>query len=151
MKAIWVWVIAAYIAYNAVDWQGLSTSVSSVMVTGLSITAAMKQRLTLRLLGSLIGGMILGLGTTALLFPFMDSITSLVVLIAPIVFAASWIWGGSRFNFIGLQIAFGFYLVALVDAGPPTELAPARDRFIGIIFALVVMCSYLTNSGRYGQ
>lgn len=109
------------------------------MVTGLSTTAAMKQRLTLRLVGSLVGGLILGLGATAFLFPYMDSITSLVILIAPIVFVCSWIWTGSRFNFIGLQIAFGFYLVALIDFAPTTELAPGRDRFIGIIFALLLM------------
>jgi multidrug resistance protein MdtO len=44
-----------YIVYNAVDWPGISTSVTTVMVTGPSITAAMKQRFTLRILGSLLG------------------------------------------------------------------------------------------------
>ena len=51
-----------YIVYNAIDWPGLSTSVTTVMVTGLSTTAAMKQRFTLRVLGSLLGGLILGAG-----------------------------------------------------------------------------------------
>jgi multidrug resistance protein MdtO len=128
-----------YILYNAIDWPGISTSVTTVMVTGLSTTAAMKQRLTLRIFGSLSGGVILGLGTTAFLFPYMDSITSLIILVAPIAFISSWIARGARFNYIGLQIALAFYLVALVDSHAPTELAPARDRFIGIIFALVVM------------
>ncbi|MDT7811581.1 MAG: multidrug resistance protein MdtO [Acidobacteriaceae bacterium] len=128
-----------YIVYNAIDWPGISTSVTTVMVTGLSTTAAMKQRLTLRMLGSLLGGLILGLGTVAFLFPYMDSITSLIVLVGTIAFVASWISGGSRFNYLGLQVAFAFYLVALLDFSASTELAPARDRFIGIIFALVVM------------
>ena len=128
-----------YIVYNAIDWPGISTSVTTVMVTGLSTTAAMKQRLTLRMLGSLLGGLILGLGTVAFLFPYMDSITSLIVLVGAIAFVASWISGGSRFNYLGLQVAFAFYLVALLDFSASTELAPARDRFIGIIFALVVM------------
>ncbi|RZU43646.1 FUSC family protein [Edaphobacter modestus] len=128
-----------YIVYNAIDWPGVSTSVTTVMVTGLSTTAAMKQRVTLRILGSLLGGLLLGLGTIALLFPYMDSITSLIVLVGTIAFAASWISGGSRFNYLGIQVAFAFYLVALLDFSASTELAPARDRFIGIIFALVVM------------
>jgi multidrug resistance protein MdtO len=128
-----------YIVYNAIDWPGISTSVTTVMVTGLSTTAAMKQRFTLRLLGSLLGGLILGLGTIAFLFPYMDSVTSLIVLVGIIAFVASWIAGGSLFNYLGLQIAFAFYLVALLDFSASTELAPARDRFIGILFALVVM------------
>jgi multidrug resistance protein MdtO len=99
----------------------------------------MKQRFALRILGSLLGGVILGLGTIVFLFPSMDSITSLVVLVSAIAFAASWIAGGPLFNYLGLQLAFAFYLVALLDFSASTELAPARDRFIGILFALVVM------------
>jgi multidrug resistance protein MdtO len=128
-----------YIVYNAIDWPGISTSVTTVMVTGLSTTAAMKQRITLRILGSLLGGLILGLGTIAFLFPSMDSITSLIVLVGAIAFAASWISGGSRFNYLGIQVAFAFYLVVLLDFSAATELAPARDRFVGILFALVIM------------
>jgi multidrug resistance protein MdtO len=128
-----------YIVYNAIDWPGISTSVTTVMVTGLSTTAAMKQRFTLRILGSLLGGLILGLGTIAFLFPYMDSITSLIILVGTIAFVASWISGGLRFNYLGLQLAFAFYLVALLDFSASTELAPARDRFVGILFALVVM------------
>ena len=33
-----------YIIYRAVDWPGLSTSVITVMVAGLTTTGAMKQR-----------------------------------------------------------------------------------------------------------
>jgi multidrug resistance protein MdtO len=128
-----------YIVYNAIDWPGISTSVTTVMVTGLSTTAAMKQRFTLRILGSLLGGLILGLGTIAFLFPYMDSITSLIVIVGAIAFAASWVSGGPRFNYLGIQVAFAFYLVALLDFSAATELAPARDRFVGILFAVVVM------------
>ena len=80
--------------YNAVDWPGISTSVTTVMVTGLSTTAAMKQGFTLRIPGSLVGGLILGLGTIVFLFPSMDSITSLIVLVGTLAFVGSWIAGG---------------------------------------------------------
>src|SRR5262249_39720525 len=41
--------------------------------------------------------------------------------------------------YVGLQIAFSFYIVAFEGFSAPTELAPARDRLIGILLALVVM------------
>jgi multidrug resistance protein MdtO len=69
----------------------------------------------------------------------MDSITSLIVMVGAIAFAASWISGGPRFNYLGIQVAFAFYLVALLDFSAAIELAPARDRFVGILFAVVVM------------
>ena len=128
-----------YVFYHAVDWPGISTAVTTVLITGLSSSGAIKQKLIFRILGSLIGGLIFGLGAIAFLFPRMDSITSLVVLVAVIAFASAWCAAGRRFNYVGLQIAFSFYLVAFQGFKPSTELAPARDRFIGILVALVVM------------
>ena len=128
-----------YILYFAVDWPGISTSVTTVLITGLSTTGAIKQKSAFRLLGALIGGLILGIGCTAFIFPLMDSITSLVVLISIIAFISAWIAGGRQFSYVGLQISFAFYLVAFEDFHAPTELAPARDRLIGILLALIVM------------
>jgi multidrug resistance protein MdtO len=128
-----------YIMVRAVDWPGISTSVLTVLITGLSTSGAIKQKLIFRLVGAIIGGLIFGLGATVFLFPHMDSITSLVVLIAAIAFLSAWWAGGRQFNYVGLQIGFSFYLVAFEGFSAPTELAPARDRLIGIILALVVM------------
>jgi multidrug resistance protein MdtO len=75
----------------------------------------------------------------AFLFPHMDSITSLTILVATITLLAAWIAGGRVFNYVGLQIAFSFYLVALEGFSAPTQLAPARDRLVGILLALFVM------------
>ena len=128
-----------YIIYNALDWPGISTSVTTVLITGLSSSGAIKQKLIFRLLGSAIGGLIFGLGATIFLFPYMDSITSLVVLIGAVALIAAWWAAGRQFNYVGLQIAFAFYIVAFEGFSAPTELAPARDRLIGILLALVVM------------
>jgi multidrug resistance protein MdtO len=128
-----------YIFYFAVDWPGISTSVTTVLIAGLGTTGAIKQKFAFRLLGALIGGLIFGLGCTALIFPEMDSITSLTVLVALMAFASAWISAGRQFSYVGLQIIFSFYLVAFEDFHAPTELAPARDRLIGILVALVVM------------
>ncbi len=128
-----------YLLYHAIDWPGISTAVITVMVAGLVNTGAMKQRLTFRLMGSILGGLVLGIGAEAFLFPHMDSITSLVILVGCVSCLSAWVAGGRRFGYVGLQIAFAFYLTALAGFTAPTELAPARDRFVGIVLAIVVM------------
>jgi multidrug resistance protein MdtO len=128
-----------YIIYHAVAWPGISTSVTTVLITALSTSGATKQRLIFRLAGSFIGGLILGLGAIVLLLPHMDSITSLVILTAGVAMLSAWVAGGRYFGYVGLQIAFSYYLVVFVDFSAPTELAPARDRFLGILLALVIM------------
>jgi multidrug resistance protein MdtO len=128
-----------YIIYQAVAWPGISTAVTTVLITGLSTSGATKQRLVFRLVGSFIGGLILALGATIFLFPHMDSITSLVVLTAAVALLSAWVAGGRNFSYVGLQIAFSYYLVVFAGFSAPTELAPARDRLIGILLALVIM------------
>jgi multidrug resistance protein MdtO len=128
-----------YIIVRAVDWPGISTSVITVVISGLSTSGAIKQKLIFRLVGAIIGGLILGLGATIYLFPHMDSITSLVLLIAAIAMLSAWWAAGRQFNYVGLQIAFAFYIVAFEGFSAPIQLAPARDRLIGILLALVVM------------
>ncbi len=128
-----------YIFYFAVNWPGISTAVSTVLITGLSTTGATKQKIVFRFVGSAIGGLILGLGSTAFIFPYMDSIASLVILVGLVAFGSAWWSLGRRFSYVGLQIALSFYLVAFEGLRAPTELAPARDRLVGIIVALVVM------------
>jgi multidrug resistance protein MdtO len=128
-----------YIIVRAVDWPGISTSVITVVITGLSTSGAIKQKLIFRLVGAIIGGLILGMGATIYLFPHMDSITSLVLLIAAVSMLAAWWAGGRQFNYVGLQIAFAFYIVAFEGFSAPIQLAPVRDRLIGILLALVVM------------
>jgi multidrug resistance protein MdtO len=131
-------VMVCYIFYFAVAWPGISTSVTTVFITALGNSGAIKQKLLNRFLGSAIGGA-LAIGATVFLFPRMDSITSLVILIAVIAFIAAWWSAGRQFGYAGLQIAFAFYLVAFEGFSAPTELAPARDRLIGILVALVVI------------
>jgi multidrug resistance protein MdtO len=128
-----------YVAYHALDYPGISTAVTTVLVAGLTSTGAMKQKLAHRVAGSIVGGPILGLGSVVFLLPFMDSITPLCVLVAIVAFIAAWCAAGRRFGYVGLQIAFSFFTVTLATSRAPSELAPARDRLIGIGLALVVM------------
>jgi len=128
-----------YIAYHALDYPEISTAVTTVFVAGLTSTGVMKQKLTHRVVGSIIGGLFLGLGSIVFLFPHMDSITALCGLVAVVAFIAAWCAAGRRFSYVGLQIAFSFFTVTLATTSAPTELAPARDRLVGIGLALVIM------------
>lgn len=131
-------VMVCYIFYFAVAWPGISTSVTTVFLTALGNSGAMNQKLANRLLGSAIGGG-LAIVASVFLFPHMDTITSLVLLISAVAFLAAWWACGRHFGYSGLQIAFSFYLVAFEGFRAPTDLTPPRDRLIGILVALVVM------------
>jgi multidrug resistance protein MdtO len=131
-------VMVCYIFYFAVAWPGISTSVTTVFITALGNTGAIKQKMANRVLGSVIGGGI-AIFATAFLFPHMDSITSLVILVGAVAFLAAWWGGGRQFGYTGLQIAFSFYLVAFEGFSAPTELEPARDRLVGILVALAII------------
>lgn len=131
-------VLTCYILYNAVAWPGILTCVVTVLFTGLSSTGAMKQKQLYRFAGAVIGG-ILGIATVSLLFPNMDSVTSLVAVLAPVVFLSGWVMRSPRIGYVGVQIAFAFFLATLQGFGPPTQLNPARDRVIGIALGIGVM------------
>ena len=128
-----------YILYHALDYPEISTAVTTVLVTGLTSSGAMKQKLAHRVVGAIVGGLLLGLGSIVFLFPHMDSITALSGLVAAVTFIAAWSAAGRRFGYVGLQIAFSFFAVTLATSSAPTELAPARDRLVGIGLALVIM------------
>lgn len=128
-----------FIVYHAIDWPGINTAVITVIVTGLGQTGAMKQKLTFRLIGGVIGGLIIGLSSVILFFPLTDSITSLVILVALVSFFSAWGSAGERFSYIGLQVAFAFYVTTLGGFVAPTQLNPARDRLAGILLATFVM------------
>jgi multidrug resistance protein MdtO len=128
-----------YVCSYATGWPGLTTSVVTVVVTALAGTGALTQRLAFRLLGVVVGSLLLGLGTVAVLFPNMETIASLIVLVAAMAFVFAWFEGGRQFSYLGTQLAFCFYTVAITEHSPTTVLTPARDNFVGISFATIVM------------
>ncbi len=127
-----------YIFYFAVDWPGISTCCGTVLIVGLTNSGAMKQKFVYRFIGSVLGGA-LGLAVESLLLPNIDSLTGVVLIVASVVFVTGYVAQGRRFSYIGMQMCFSFYLVAITGYHAPTQLAPARDRLIGILIALFVM------------
>jgi multidrug resistance protein MdtO len=127
-----------YIFYFAVDWPGISTCCGTVLIVGLTNSGAMKQKFLYRFIGSALGGA-LGLVVESFLLPNIDSLTGVVLIVVAVVLVTGYVAQGRRFSYIGMQMCFSFYLVAITGSHAPTELAPARDRLIGILIALFVM------------
>ena len=127
-----------YIFYNAIAWPGILTCVVTVLFTGLSSTGAMKQKQLYRFAGAAIGGL-LGIATVSLLFPNMDSITTLVVVVGAVSFVCAWVLRSPHMGYVGVQIGFAFFLTTLPGFSAATLISPARDRVIGIGIGIVVM------------
>lgn len=128
-----------FVIYDALKWQGISTAVITVMVASLGSSGATNQKLLYRFVGSTIGGVILGLGSIVFVFPYTDSIVPYLIAAATATFIGAWVIRCPHYGYIGLQIAFSYYLVIFTGFSGPTDMTPARDRLIGILLALIVM------------
>lgn len=127
-----------YVLYSAVAWPGILTCVVTVLFTGLSTTGAMKQKQIFRLSGACIGGAI-ALLAESVFFPNMDSITSLVVLAGLVALVSAWISRSPKIGYVGVQIAFAFFLTSLTGFSAAATISPARDRVIGVALGIAVM------------
>jgi multidrug resistance protein MdtO len=128
-----------YIIYNAVDWPGISTAVTTCFVTALSTIGASHQKQILRIIGALAGSA-LGLGAQLFILPHLDSIGDFTLLFGAVTIAAAWIaTSGPRLSYVGVQVALAFYIINLQEFKIQTSLAPARDRVVGILLGLFVM------------
>ena len=128
-----------YIIYNAVDWPGISTAVTTCFVTALSTVGSSHQKQFLRVAGGVVGGA-LGIGIQVLLLPQLDSIAGFTVLCIAVMGAAAWVvTSGPRLSYVGLQVALVFCIINLQEFRIQTDLAPARDRVAGVLLGLFMM------------
>jgi len=128
-----------YVIYNGLGWPGISTAFFTVYFTGLSTTGASNRKLVFRVIGSTIGGLILGIGCMVFVFPNIEWVTSFLLVIAALAFLGAWISASPYFGYIGLQIAFSFNLIAFERLHAPEQMTPARDRLLGIALGFIVM------------
>jgi len=127
-----------YIVYEAIDWSGIHTAFITCTFIALESTEATLYKGTLRFVGCLIGGA-LALFSIVFLMPHMETIASLVVLVACASAIAGWVATGSeRISYAGLQIAFAFFYSVFQGYAPDTDLDNVRDRVVGILFGLIV-------------
>jgi uncharacterized membrane protein YccC len=127
-----------YILYSAIDWSGIHTAFITCTFIALESTEATLYKGTLRIVGCVIGGA-LALFSIIFLIPHMETIASLIVLVACAAAIAGWVATGSeRISYAGLQIAFAFFISIFQGYAPDTDLDKVRDRVVGILFGLVV-------------
>jgi multidrug resistance protein MdtO len=129
-----------YVLYNALDWQGISTSVLTCIVTALSTIGTSVQKQVLRLAGYVVGGLIIGITAQILILPNLDTIFGFTLFFAAVTALAAWVATSSpRLSYLGLQIALAFYFINLQDFQVQTDLTVARDRVIGVALGILAM------------
>ena len=125
-----------YIFYEAIDWSGIHTALITCTFIALESTEATLYKGTLRIAGCVIGGA-LALFSIVFLMPHMETIASLVVLVACVAAIAGWVATGSeRISYAGLQLAFAFFYSVFQGYAPDTDLDNVRNRVVGILFGL---------------
>lgn len=131
---------ACYILYTLIDWPGISTAVTTCLVTALSTIGTSRQKQVLRFGGAIVGGFLIGTGSQIFILPYVDSIVGFTVFFIVVVALASWFMTSSpRLSYFGLQIASAFCLLNLQEFAFQTSLSIARDRVVGILLGLFMM------------
>jgi multidrug resistance protein MdtO len=129
-----------YIIYNSIAWPGISTAVTTCLLTALSTIGSSRQKQILRFAGALVGGFLIGMGSQMFILPYLDSIAGFTVLFVVVTALASWFMTSSpRLSYFGLQGALAFYLINVQEFAMQTSLSVARDRVVGILLGLFVM------------
>jgi multidrug resistance protein MdtO len=128
-----------YIFYTASDYFGIHTVYYTPLIIALGSTGATMHKGLLRILGCVVGGG-LGLICTIWVIPRFETLGMYLFIIFCVHGLAAWIaFGSERISYLGLQIALTFDLGVLKDFGPPKEIDPIRDRFIGIILGIFII------------
>jgi len=129
-----------YLIYNAVAWPGISTAVTTCLLTALSTIGSSRQKQVLRIAGAIVGGFVIGMGSQIFILPYIDSIGGFAFLFAGVTLLAAWFMTSSpRLSYFGIQVALAFYLVNASEFKMQTSLAVARDRVVGILLGLFIM------------
>jgi multidrug resistance protein MdtO len=129
-----------YVIYNALAWPGIGTAVTTCLLTALSTIGSSHQKQILRILGALVGGFVLGMGSQIFILPHLDSIGGFVLLFVAVSAIAAWFMTSSpRLSYFGMQIAVAFYLINVSEFRMQISLEVARDRVVGIMLGLFAM------------
>jgi multidrug resistance protein MdtO len=132
-------IMIVYSVYTMLDWPGLLTSIVTVFFVALGSVGETVHKLTLRISGAIIGGLIAGLSIVFILPHFTD-VGQLCVLTAVVALFAGWVSTSSeRLSYAGMQIALAFFMGLLQTYSPANDLTVLRDRVVGILLGNVVM------------
>jgi len=134
-----------YATYTLLDWPGIHTSLITCYIVSLGTTGETVEKLTLRILGCLLGAA-MGIAAIVFVMPNFTSIGALMAVVFVAALASGWIAGGSpRIAYAGFQIAFAFFLCTIQGSAPAFDMTVARDRVIGILFGNLVVYLVFSN------
>jgi multidrug resistance protein MdtO len=134
-----------YVLYSLLDWPGIHTCLITCYIVSLGTTAETVEKLTLRILGCLVGAAS-GIAAIVYLIPSVTSVGALMVIVFFGALVSAWVAAGNpRISYAGFQIAFAFFLCVIQGSAPAFDLTIARDRVIGILLGNVVVYGIFTN------
>ena len=134
-----------YVLYSLLDWPKIHTCLITVYIVSLGTTAETVEKLTLRILGCLVGAAA-GIAAIVYLIPSITSIGGLMVVVFLASLVSAWVAAGSpRISYAGFQMAFAFFLCVVQGPGPSFDLTTARDRVIGILLGNIVVYVLFAN------
>jgi multidrug resistance protein MdtO len=137
--------IFCYVLYSLLDWPGIHTCLITCYIVSLGTTAETVEKLTLRILGCLVGAAV-GIAAIVYLIPHVTSIGALMIVVFLGALVSAWIAAGSpRISYAGFQMAFAFFLCVIQGPGPSFDLTTARDRVIGILLGNIVVYVIFAN------
>nr|WP_174509246.1 FUSC family protein [Klebsiella oxytoca] len=137
--------VICYLTYTALDWQDIHTAMITCYVAALGTTGETVHKLTLRIVGCLIGAAI-GLISLLLIIPWLSDIGQLMALIFIVILPAAWVSSGNeRIAYAGIQIGLAFLLTVLHGFAPATDMDVAVDRIIGILLGNIVVYLLFTR------
>jgi multidrug resistance protein MdtO len=130
-----------YLFYTASDYYGIHTVFYTPLIVALASTGASIHKGLLRIVGCMIGGA-LALIFSIWVIPRYETLGTFLLIVFCLHGLAAWIaCGGEEISYVGLQIALAFDLGFLQSYGPPHNIDPLRDRFIGILLGLCILAT----------
>jgi multidrug resistance protein MdtO len=129
-----------YVIYHALFWPGISTCLNTCFLTALTTIGFSHQKQILRIMGAVVGGVVIGIGAQVFILPHIDSIGGFTLLFIAVTIVAAWfVTSSPRLSYFGVQIAIAFYLINLQEFRIQTSLTVARDRVVGILLGIFMM------------
>jgi multidrug resistance protein MdtO len=136
---------SAYLLYTGLVWSGIHTATITCFFVARDSVGATIHRLTLRLVGAVIGAT-LGMLAIVFVLPGLESVGGLAILVAMVTLLAAWVGTASeRISYAGWQIAIAFYITVLQGFSRTSELHVGRDRVIGILIGNILMSVVFTS------
>ena len=128
-----------YFTYSLLSWPGIHTCMITCYLVSLPTVAESVEKLLLRI-GGCLAGAALGLATLVLVLPQVSTAESYLLIVFAGSFIAAWFAASSqRFSYLGVQMAFAFFICVIQGSGPSYNMQEARDRIIGILLGNLVL------------